>query len=64
MQPRLRRGIDVKTVAWLADMTVVTLVKTYAHAIKDRTLTDVLTNAENEQVVADITETLMKTGTT
>ncbi len=60
----LRRGIDVKTVAWLADMTVVTLVKTYAHAIKDRTLTDVLTNAENEQVVADITETLMKTGTT
>lgn len=42
----LRRRVDVKTAAWLADMTVETLVKTYAHAIKDRTLTDVLTDAE------------------
>jgi integrase len=42
----LRRGIDVKTTAWLADMTVETLVKTYAHAIKDRTLTNVLLDPE------------------
>jgi integrase len=44
----LRRGIDVKTTAWLADMTVETLVKTYAHAIKDRTLTNVLIEPEIE----------------
>jgi integrase len=42
----LRRQIDVKTAAWLADMTVETLVKTYAHAIKDRTLTNVLTDTK------------------
>jgi len=60
----LRRGIDVKTVAWLADMTVETLVKTYAHAIKDRTLTDVLAGAESVHSVSDIAENLLKTGTT
>jgi integrase len=38
----LRRGIDVKTAAWLADMTPEVLLNTYAHAIKDRKLTDVL----------------------
>ena len=60
----LRRGIDVKTVAWLADMTVETLVGTYAHAIKDRTLTNVLTSAESAQSVSDVAENLLKTGTT
>jgi integrase len=60
----LRSGLDVKTVAWLADMSVETLVKTYAHAIKDRTLTDVLTNAKSEQPVTTIAESLLKTGTT
>lgn len=60
----LRRGIDVKTVAWLADMTVETLVRTYAHAIKDRTLTDVLTSAESVHSVLPIAESLLKTGTT
>src|SRR5260221_483491 len=59
----LRRGIDVKTTAWLADMTVETLVKTYAHAIKDRTLTDVLTSVESVHSVSDIAENLLKTGT-
>jgi integrase len=59
----LRRGIDVKTVAWLADMTVETLVKTYAHAIKDRSLTDVLTTAESVRSVSDVAENLLKTGT-
>ena len=48
----LRRGIDVKTTAWLADMTVETLVKTYAHAIKDRTLTNVLT--DEPDAIADL----------
>jgi integrase len=60
----LRQKIDVKTVAWLADMTVETLVKTYAHAIKDRTLTDALVNAESVQPVSTIAENLLKTGTT
>lgn len=45
----LRNGIDVKTAAWLADMTVEVLVKTYAHAIKDRSLTDVLTRPQSAQ---------------
>jgi integrase len=39
----LRSGIDVKTVEWLGDVTAATLLETYAHAIKDRRLTDVLT---------------------
>jgi integrase len=59
----LRQKFDVKTVAWLADMTVETLVKTYAHAIKDRTLTDALVNAESVQPVSTIAENLLKTGT-
>lgn len=40
----LRSGIDVKTVEWLADVSAATLLKTYAHAIKDRRLTNVLTD--------------------
>lgn len=60
----LRSGVDVKTVAWLADMTVETLVNTYAHARKDRTLTEALVNAESVQSVSDIAENLLKTGTT
>lgn len=38
----LRKGIDVKTVSWLCDILPETLVRVYAHAIKDRSLTDVL----------------------
>lgn len=60
----LRRAIDVKTVAWLADMTVETLVNTYAHAIKDRSLTDILTTTESVQPLPGIAENLLKTGTT
>lgn len=59
----LRRRVDVKTVSWLADMTVETLVKTYAHAIKDRTLTNVLTSAEDVQSVSHVAENLLKTVT-
>lgn len=57
----LHRGIDVKTAAWLADMTVETLVKTYAHAIKDRTLTDVLTNAKPVQAPSENSKKSLKT---
>jgi len=60
----LRSGIDVKTVAWLADMTVITLVKTYAHAIKDRTLTNVLTDRQMTDQVFENATSLLKTGTT
>lgn len=60
----LRRGLDVKTVSWLADMTVQTLVNVYAHAVKDRTLTDVLTSAETVQSFFDVARSQLKTGTT
>lgn len=49
----LRRGIDVKTTAWLADMTPEVLLNTYAHAIKDRTLTNVLIDTDLTHVVGD-----------
>lgn len=45
----LRGGIDVKTVSWLCDITPETLLKTYAHAIKDRTLTEVLIDTKLTQ---------------
>jgi integrase len=42
----LRRGIDVVTVAWLGGWkTPEHVFKTYGHALKDRTRTDVLTDA-------------------
>lgn len=49
----LRKGVDVKTISWLADVTPATLLKTYAHAIKDRTLTDVLVNPEENSNARD-----------
>jgi integrase len=60
----LRRGIDVKTASWLADVSAATLLRTYAHAIKDRSLTDVLTTTESAHAITDIAESLLKTGTT
>lgn len=42
----LRRNVDVKTVAWLADITPEVLLNTYAHAKKDRRITEVLLDAE------------------
>lgn len=56
----LRRGIDVKTVSWLADLSSETLLKTYAHAIKDRTLTEVLTDTPATQTVEDTTVNIGK----
>jgi integrase len=60
----LRKGIDVKTVSWLADVSPETLLRTYAHAIKDRRLTDVLTGTELTQTLAESARTKRKMGTT
>ena len=56
----LHAGYDVVTVAYLGGWKTAALVlSTYGHAIKDRTLTDVLT--KNEHVDAnDVTKTLMR----
>jgi integrase len=59
----LRNRVDVKTVSWLCDITPETLLKTYAHAIKDRTLTEVLTNEKTVQPVMDVAGNMLKTGT-
>jgi integrase len=58
----LRRSIDVKTAAWLADMTPEVLLNTYAHAIKDRTLTDVLTDAPLTHEAEDTSLNIRKIG--
>lgn len=58
----LRRGIDVKTVSWLADITPEVLLNTYAHAIKDRTLTDVLTGEILTQSSGDHVLNIRTTG--
>lgn len=59
----LRKGIDVKTVSWLADITPEVLLNTYAHAIKDRKLTDVLIDTILTQPDADEGANTRKTGT-
>ncbi len=59
----LRRGIDVKTAAWLADMTPEVLLNTYAHAIKDRKLTDVLVDVRLTQETDQPAVNTRKTGT-
>lgn len=58
----LRRGIDVKTVSWLADITPEVLLNTYAHAIKDRRLTDVLTDADLTRSVDEASVNTRKNG--
>jgi integrase len=60
----LRRGIDVKTAAWLADMTPEVLLNTYAHAVKDRTLTNVLVDTDLTQEVSESAGNMLKTGAT
>jgi integrase len=56
--------VDIKTLSWLADMTPETMLKTYAHAIKDRTLTDVLTGPDLTRDAIDNAGKRLKTGTT
>lgn len=58
----LRRGVDVKTVSWLADVTPETLLKTYAHAVKDRTLTEILTGTDLTQAAAPGAASIGKIG--
>jgi integrase len=60
----LHSGIDVKTAAWLADMTPEVLLNTYAHARKDRTLTDVLTKTTVVPMTGHDAKNPRKTGTT
>jgi len=57
----LRRGIDVVTVAKLGGWkTPAQVLKTYGHALKDITLTDVLIDAELTRGKASIAEVLLK----
>lgn len=57
----LRRGIDVVTVAWLGGWSSPAEVfKTYGHALKDRTLTNVLADTNLTQSRADVVEVLEK----
>jgi integrase len=60
----LRSGIDVKTVSWLGDITPETLLRTYAHALKDRKLTDILAGTPETQSAIENERNPMKTGTT
>jgi len=60
----LRKGVDVKTISWLADVTPETLLKTYAHAIKDRKLTDVLTAPDLTQAMIENARNQRKISTT
>ncbi|MFA6984614.1 MAG: site-specific integrase [Arenimonas sp.] len=58
----LRAGVDVVTVAWLGGWSSPAQVfKTYGHALKDRTLTDVLTGTKLTQPILAAVESLEKT---
>lgn len=59
----LRNRVDVKTISWLCDISPATLLKTYAHAIKDRTLTDILTGTDLTRAILDDAGNPRKTGT-
>jgi integrase len=57
----LRAGIDVVTVAWLGGWSDPSQVfKTYGHALKDRTLTDVLAGTKLTHPIADAVKVLEK----
>lgn len=57
----LRRGVDVMTVAYLGGWkTPAQVLKTYGHALKDITMTDVLIGAELTRDNSKIAETLLK----
>ncbi|GAC1572648.1 MAG: hypothetical protein NVS3B5_01630 [Sphingomicrobium sp.] len=58
----LRAGVDVVTVAWLGGWTSPAQVfKTYGHALKDRTITDVLAVAKLTQPIMNAVEALENT---
>lgn len=57
----LRRGVDVTTVAYLGGWkTPAQVLKTYGHALKDITLTDLLIGAELTRDTRRIAESLLK----
>jgi integrase len=57
----LRRGIDVTTVAYLGGWkTPAQVLKTYGHALKDITLTDLLISAELTRDTRRVAESLLK----
>lgn len=61
----LRKGVDVVTVAKLGGWkTPGQVLKTYGHAIEDRTLTDLLLDGRLTHADTKIAESLLKTGTT
>jgi len=58
----LRAGVDVVTVAWLGGWSSPAEVfKTYGHALKDRTLTNVLAGAKLTQPIEDVVKVLENT---
>lgn len=53
----LRRGVDVVTVAWLGRWaSPAQVLKTYGHALRNRTLTNVLVDADLTRAVGDMVE--------
>jgi integrase len=59
----LRAGVDVVTVAWLGGWSSPAQVfKTYGHALKDRTLTDVLAGTKLTQPIVDAVKALENAG--
>lgn len=61
----LRRGVDVVTVAWLGGWSSpAQVLKTYGHAMKRRSLTDVLIDADLTHAVDDVVESARKLGLT
>lgn len=59
----LRRGVDVVTVAWLGGWaSPAEVLKTYGHAMKKRSLTDVLIDAPLTQAINEIAKVAAKRG--
>lgn len=57
----LRRGVDVVTVAWLGGWaSPAQVLKTYGHAIKKRSLTDVLADTPEAQAIEDVAKNAIK----
>lgn len=57
----LRRGVDVHTVAWLGGWaSAAQVLKTYGHALKQRNLTNLLTDTPHAQAVDDIALSIRK----
>jgi integrase len=61
----LRRGVDVVTVAWLGGWaSPAQVLKTYGHAIKRRSMTDILADTELTHAIDDVAKSARKMGLT